>query len=418
MTAIDPLTTHLRLGGTVHEIDPAIPRELITLRAGDGAISWGVLYLPNGRMGRTVVHLMHPSGDKSRHYAVEPLVRAGFAVFAANSRYVSVNHDIVHERIVLDLAAGAQMLRERGFEGRVLFGSGGGAALQALYQAQATTPPAGRMHDIPGDPELHLGDYDLPPGDAFVSVAGHRGQGCYLMNVIDPAVVDEAEPLLSDPALDMYHSDNGYRPLPKASRYAPEFVARYRTAQQARVARLDALARAALARQQEAREQLTIAPAVGMPAMRAAAAFDRLLVVYRTLADPAFLDPSIDPSDRPPGTIFASDPLVGNYSAHGLGRYTTARGWLSTWSGLSSRAALTENLTHVDIPTLIVQAGGDTEIRPADGNTIFAAAAAAGKTFHQLSHTGHYLNPLPARTGRPPLEELMDVLIPWLQART
>lgn len=413
--------TTQRIGASVL-VDPAIPREHIVVQAADGVESWGLLYTPQTGRARTAVHVMHPHGDMSRHYVVPGLVGAGFAVFAANSRYLNNDRDMVHERILLDIAAGQRMLRERGFEAVALFGNSGGGSLFALYQAQAATRPSDRLRDIPGDWTFDLNQHDLPLGDAYISVASHPGQGLYLLRTIDPAVVDEQNPAVSDPSLDMYNPENGYRPLPSASSYSAEFIARYRAAQHARVARLDAQALADLNQQREARDAMRADGRENRPesvqlALRRQAAMDRVMVIYRTLANPAFLDPNIEPNQRPLGSIFAADPLVGNLMQGGLSRVMTPRGWLSTWSGLSSRAVIAHNVTKITVPTLIVSALGDMDIYPVDAQDVIDASPAADKQLVELEEAGHYLTPTPGSAMPDPRRRLIDVLVPWLRAR-
>jgi pimeloyl-ACP methyl ester carboxylesterase len=414
-------TATQRVGAAV-QVDPSIPREQIVVPAADGAESWGALYTPAGGRARSAVHVMHPRGDMSRHYVVPGLVAAGFAVFAANSRYLNNDRDMVQERILLDIAAGQRMLRERGYEGLALFGNSGGGSLFAFYQAQAGTEPPNRLRNIPGDWRLDLNAHDLAPAHAYISVASHPGQGLYMLRTIDPAVVDEDDPTLTDASLDMYNPDNGYRPLPAPSHYSAEFIARYREGQRARTARLDARAGAYLAQQRAAAEAVRAPGFESRPlpeqiALRRRAALDRTMVIYRTLANPAFLDPDIEPNQRPLGSIFAPDPLAGNYAAGGLGRVMTPRGWLSTWSGLSSKARLADNLAKVTVPTLIVNALGDSDIYPSEADAAFAAAAAPDKQFVALEQAGHYLTPTAGSTLPDPRARLIDVIVPWLRAR-
>ncbi|MGZ4710068.1 MAG: hypothetical protein ACXWBN_15135, partial [Acidimicrobiales bacterium] len=136
----------------------------------------------------------------------------------------------------------------------------------------------------------------------------------------------------------------------------------------------------------------------------------RYLTIYRTLADPAYLDLSIDPDDRALGTVFAAgDPLDGNYGYAGLARTMTARGWLSTWSGLSSGAKLAETMPAVAVPTLVVHPTGDTEIRTWQAEEIRDASGADDLTYVTVDGAPHYLH------GH--RVDVFDTVVDWLRSR-
>ena len=210
----------------------------------------------------------------------------------------------------------------------------------------------------------------------------------------------------------MYDPDNGWRPWPQPCTYDPTWLARYRRAQERRVARIDGMARAALEDRDAHAERARAAEPGSRDwnRLRRRAALGSYLVTYRTLADPAYLDLSIDPDDRPMGTVFAfPDPFVSNYTYAGLGRVMTARGWLSTWSGLSSKAEVADTVPRVTAPTLVVHPTADTEIRLHQARAIHAASGATDKTYVELHGAAHYL------TGR--RREAMDLVIDWLRSR-
>ena len=146
----------------------------------------------------------------------------------------------------------------------------------------------------------------------------------------------------------------------------------------------------------------------------------RYMVIYRTLANPAYLDPRIDASRRPLGSIFSpADPIIGNYGPGGLGRIMTPAAWLSTWSGLSSQADLPDTIAHVTIPTLLVYADGDCDIFPSEQRELLAKSAATDKQLVDLPWADHYLHPV-GEEGRKladPRERIIDLIrdakFPW-----
>lgn len=414
-----------RLPFAYTSLDPSVRRELVALEATDTAGSTGVLYRPPDREPSAAVYLMHPRGDFSRHYVVPGLVGHGYAVFAQNSRYLNNDIDMVHERLLFDVAAGMRFLKERGFERIVLLGNSGGGSLLAFYQSQASRAPGDRLTSTPAGEPVPLAHEPMPPADLYIAVAAHLGEGRFMLNVLDPAVVDEARPELSDPDWDMYDERNGYRPYPAPSRFDPAWLAGYRERQRERCRRLDAIARQyldeqALFRARMREPDFAAAPADERAAVTRRGRLWRYMIIYRTLANPAYLDPSIDPSNRPLGSIFSpGDPVIGNYGPGGLARVMTPRAWLSTWSGLSSQADLPDTIRHVTIPTLIVYADGDCDIFPAEQQEILENSGAADKQFVVLPWADHYLNPVGEEGARlaDPRERLIDIIVPWIEER-
>jgi pimeloyl-ACP methyl ester carboxylesterase len=357
------------------EDDPGveIPRESIRLVSPDGALVRGVLWTPpNGEKWKTAVILSHPRGDFSVHYAAPLLAAAGYAVLGFGTRYMNNDTDCLHEACTIDVETVYNEMKRRGAEAVVLLGNSGGGSLMALAHAERGI------------------------GDGWVGMAAHPGEGVFMLQVIDPSVADESDPFSTIPELDMYNPDNGWRPWPEPCVYDKEWLKRYRAAQVERVARIDAIAKASIAESIDAGSRLrgvdNQAQTVQWRELRRRAVFTKYMVIYRTLADPAYLDLSIDPDERPMGSLFAfPDPFDANYGRGGLGRSMTARGWLSTWSGLSSHAKLADTMPKVKVPTLLIHPTADTEIRIWQAKEIVDNSGAADKTYIEMKGAPHYL---------------------------
>lgn len=398
--------------------------ESLVLRAHDlrqlRALYWTSTRHPPAKVAAVVIH---PRVDFTHHYIVPRLVGAGVAVLAANTRHVGNDMFAEHEEMVLDVAACVRYLRERrGIERVVLVGNCGGASLVAYFQAQARRAPAERLAASPGGSPTYFAAAALTPADGVVYLAPHPGQGKILLAAIDPSVVDEADPLAADPALDLYDPANGFRAPPVWSRFDPAFLVRYRAAQVARVERLDAIARDHLARTAAAAARsiapdFTDAPEAERRAVARAKASDPVMVIYRTMANPAFVDDSLDPSPRDYGSLLSERPDLMNYAAFGHARALTPRAWLSTWSGLASRADLVANLAGIAEPTLLVHAERDREIFPADIAAMDRAMGSPDKRVVTLAGARHYFEPEPGATAAPHVEQAMDLVVPWIQER-
>lgn len=341
----------------------------------DGASVRGLLATVPG--ARTVVTLMHPRQDVTHHPLVPLLLQAGVAVWTQGSRSPNNDLTLVHEQALLDAAAGQVFLRDRGFDSVVTLGHSGGGALFAFYHEQAGREPGQRIATTPGGRPTRLADAVMPVPDAAVFLAPHPGQGRLLLGCIDPSVADEHDPLSVVPELDPFDPANGFAEPPTSASYDEDFLRRYRAAQRDRVARIDAVARESLARTAEARAAYA---RTGAAADRRRALAPRILTVFRTDADPRTVDLSLDPSERPYGSLFGARPDLINYGQVGFGRLSTPEAWLSTWSGLSSNAGFVRCAPGVTAPTLFIELTGDQAAFPSDSRRMVEALGAADLT--------------------------------------
>lgn len=402
-----------RLGAGRHLESKALPAgantTLHSLTTSDGATTNGVLFHVPG--ASSVVSIMHPRLDTSRHYLIPHLLEAGYSVWSQSSRNVGNDLTLVHEQAILDVASGMCFLREA-FDRVILLGNSGGAGLYAYYLQQASRPGTERIAETPGGQPSGLQDATMPPADGAIFLAPHPGQGELLLGCIDASVADEDDPTSVNPDLDLYSPANGFADPPQSSSYEPGFLDRYRAAQRERVARIDAKARsmieqrrAAKAHFEETRDAVdrrrSIAP--------------QIITVYRTDADPRTVDLSLDPSERPYGSVFGRRPDVINSGLVGFGRLTTPDAWLSTWSGLSSNASFRRCAPEIEVPTLLLEYTGDQSAFPETIQGIRSLLAAPDLTHERVRGT-HFGGPV--SPGEPSGGDLAaPVLASWLSDR-
>lgn len=366
------MTTSERVGagrylqaGSVPDDTVTMPAELTTV---DGATVSGLLRTVPG--ATAVAVLMHPRQDFSHHVLVPEFLRRGVAVWTQGSRTQGNDLTLVHEQALLDMAAGYCHLCDLGFATIIAVGHSGGGALAAFYLEQAGLPAEERLDSAPSGRPVKLREARMPMPTLAIFLAPHPGQGELLLRMIDPSVADEADPRSILPELDPFAPANGFAPAPAPSSYAPEFVARYRAAQRARVERIDAVARERVARARAAQRRFATSKD---PADRRDALATEIITVHRTDADLRCMDPSLDPNDRPYGSLFGSRPDLTDYGVVGFARLTTPDAWLSTWSALSSRAGFLRCAPAVTVPTLFIEITGDQACFPDDARAMVAA---------------------------------------------
>ena len=349
-------------------------REFVSLesatatRAGaGGAPCQGLYHRPPGAAPKTAFIASHYNVDFAEHYLASYLAHRGFGFLGWNTRFRGAEAYFLLEHALVDIGAGVRWLRdEAGVDTIVLLGNSGGGSLMAAYQSQAA---AG----------------ELPPADLYVSLNSHPGRPEVLTAWMDPSVVDEADPLARDPALDMYDPAHG-------PPYPPGFVAAYRAAQH------------------ERNERITRWAGEELERVAAAGVRDRIFALHRVWADLRFADLTIDPSDREAG-CYLGDPARANAGPLGIGRVSTLRTWLSMWSLSHSQCRGAPHLERLRLPALVVQSLADRGVFPSDAHAIHDALGSADKQL-ALVPGGHYL-----RSPEGARDEVADMIAGWVQER-
>lgn len=382
-----------------------------SLRTSDGASVTGYLFRRGNE--RSVVCAMHPREMVVASYMVPEILKGGCALWILGPRTVGNDLRLEHETALLDLAAGQIFLRDKmGFQHRILQGTSGGGPLAAFYCEQAGLPADQRIKASPGGKPTGLDKADFPAADGVIFISAHLGQGRLMLNVIDPSVVDESDPMKSDQSLSAFEAANGFKDPPESSHYSPEFMARYRIAQRARVEKIDAFAKSMIARKTEARLRLKMARNRHDAIL---AAYSPIFQVWRTDADPRCFDLSLEPSDRAYGSLWGANPIVSNYGSVGFGRVCTPESWLSNWSAFSSNAGMERCAPAISQPALMIEYTGDNSVFPKDADAIFAAIGSPDKTRHRI-HGNHHGRPIADGAPNGQLEAGQRIR-DWLEAK-
>lgn len=338
----------------------------------------------------TVIVFMHPIGGGAYLPMSNALPRAGHHVIYCNSRYRGVDSALIMEKVVQDLGACVRDARERwGYTNVVLAGWSGGGALSLYYQQQAQEPTV--THTPAGDP-FDMAALELQPADGVMLLAAHVSRHGTLTEWMDASVVDENDPDERDPELDLYNPDNPNRPP-----YTEEFLVRYRQAQVARNRRITTWVKKTLADLRSRGHTLE----------------ERGFVTHGTMADPRWLDLSLDPNDREPG-CYLGDPQVVNNGPVALARFSTLRSWLSQWSYDDAHGDGPRCAADLRVPTLVIGNSADNACTPSHTQRLYEAVGHPDKTMHTVQGATHYYS---GPDQGPKLAEAVSVITEWMGDR-
>ncbi len=344
------------------------------------------LLVPRGRPSKTVMIITHPIGGGQYLPMPATLAKHGIHTIYLNTRYRGADYALIMEKVVTDLGACIKDAKERlGYEKVILGGWSGGGSMTLFYQSQAESPT---VTETPAGDGPDLTKAGLIPADGVILLAAHMSRNRTLTEWLDPSITDELDPSKRDPELDLYDPANKNQPP-----YSPAFLEKYRAAQIARNRKITAWVKAKLKSLKDA----------GRPNDE----FN--FVVHGTMADPRWLDPAVDPSDRKPRWCMLGDPQVVNMSPIGLGRFCSLRSWLSQWSYDDSNADGLKCIARVSAPILSVTNTADDAVTPSHSQRMYGAIKHDRKEAVSIKGANHYYFGQPDKAA-----ESARVCVDWL----
>ena len=316
---------------------------------------------------KSVLLFMHPSSSLSLLPLPGALAEAGVHVMCCNSRYLRNDTPLIIEKVLLDLGAHITFARdELNYENVILAGWSGGGSLSIYYQAQAETPS---VTATPAGEPVNLSSAGLPAADGILSIAAHLSRAETLTEWLDPSVMIESDPDTRDPELDIYAQETTHTPP-----FNAEFLGRFRSAQIARNRRITTWVKQQLDRLAYADD----------------GAIERPFIVHRTMCDPRWIDPAVDPNQREPNHCYLGDPRAVNSGPVGLARFTTLRSWMSQWSFDKSRARSADNAPVISVPALVIENGADDATPASHPRKIYELLGSPNKRFERIDGATHY----------------------------
>ncbi len=346
------------------------------------------LLKPKDKPSDTVLVFMHPIGGGAYLPMINALARAGHHVIYCNSRFRGTDSALLMEKVVEDLGECIKDAKNRlGYSKVVLAGWSGGGSLSVFYQQQAQHPT---ITSSPSGDGPDLTTLDLPPADGIMLLAAHISRHGTLTEWLDASILDESDPTKRDPELDLYNPDNPNQPP---------------------YSRVPGPLPPGTDRPQPAHHRVGQGQAGRVEGGRARRDDEFGFVVHGTMADPRWLDPTVDPNERTPGTCYLGDPQVVNMSPVGLARFSTLRSWLSQWSYDDAHGDGVACGADIAIPALVIGNLADDACTPSHTRRLFEAIGHPDKEMHEIPGATHYYA---GPDQRDKLRAAVDIVTDWL----